>query len=542
MHTNQKEIWIFLSHSNKDYEKVRQVRNMLEEQNLRPLMFFLHCLNDDDEIDELIKREIDCRTRFILCDSENAQSSKWVQKEVDYIKSQDRLYETIDLSKSIEDIQKQLQQFINRTRLFFSYNREECSFAKQVAERLSKYDFSVFMDMLWDFSQKYRQDYVKDTLTNLDESARDGYVVAFVNDRVLSPNCCSRNELLRAISRSNDYKTTPNVIVFAVNSTVAKKIETDSELSSICKDDVFSLENILKDDKSDFVTEVILRKLMIPGSILSQANNLKNGINCKKDEEEAEWLYKLCFKIAQEQERHGSPSGNVGLAKCYEFGYGTEINLPLAKEYYQEAMLHEFPMCKEDYLRVCDKIENQMMTYSNESGTFICKRKPHTNEIVLVEFIPNTENLINKNDTRIRIKQLHIPNEIQHFADEIFRWIEVTNEIVLLDGLLSIGDDTEVGTIGCIFANSILPEVVIPESVRSIGDFAFGKATIKRLELSGGITSRYGRQFKNAHIETLRVPKVDWEDKTSWNPFSDNNWGYKRRFFMETQIDNLELY
>lgn len=52
--TSNNKIWVFLSHSNKDYEKVRQVRNMLEEQSLRPLMFFLHCLNDDDEIDSLI--------------------------------------------------------------------------------------------------------------------------------------------------------------------------------------------------------------------------------------------------------------------------------------------------------------------------------------------------------------------------------------------------------------------------------------------------------------------------------------------------------
>lgn len=74
-----KEIWIFLSHSNVDYDKVRKVRNMLEEQGLRPIMFFLKCLNDDDEIDDLIKREIDCRTRFILCDSPNARCSTWVK-------------------------------------------------------------------------------------------------------------------------------------------------------------------------------------------------------------------------------------------------------------------------------------------------------------------------------------------------------------------------------------------------------------------------------------------------------------------------------
>ena len=47
--TQNDEVWIFLSHSNKDYEKVRLVRNVLEGQSLRPLMFFLHCLSDDEE-------------------------------------------------------------------------------------------------------------------------------------------------------------------------------------------------------------------------------------------------------------------------------------------------------------------------------------------------------------------------------------------------------------------------------------------------------------------------------------------------------------
>ena len=49
------EIWVFLSHSNKDFEKVRRVRDMLENQHMRPLMFFLNCLTDDEEIDNLIK-------------------------------------------------------------------------------------------------------------------------------------------------------------------------------------------------------------------------------------------------------------------------------------------------------------------------------------------------------------------------------------------------------------------------------------------------------------------------------------------------------
>lgn len=39
--------WIFLSHSNKDFDKVRCVRNALEEREFRPLMFFLKCVDDD---------------------------------------------------------------------------------------------------------------------------------------------------------------------------------------------------------------------------------------------------------------------------------------------------------------------------------------------------------------------------------------------------------------------------------------------------------------------------------------------------------------
>lgn len=520
---------------------MRQVRNMLEEQNLRPLMFFLQCLNDDDEIDQLIKREIDCRTRFILCDSENAQSSKWVQKEVEYIKSQDRIYEKIDLNDSIEEIKDQLQQFINHTRLFFSYNREECELAKQVAERLSKYDFSVCMDMLWDFSQKYHQKYDTEILTNLDASAKDGYVIAFVKNRVFDYGSGCRQELLRAIINAKKARrVNPNVILFAISNSVAESLKKDPKLSQIS--DVVSLESYSETDRCDYAVETILRKLMIPGSILTQANNFKNGINCQKDEEEAEWLYRLCFKVFKEQEISGFPSGCIGVAKCYEFGYGTEINLSLSKEYYRKAMILEYPMATEDFLRVTKKIEDQSLEYSNECGRFICRHSTKTNENILIEFIPNETNLIELDNNRMTVRRLIIPNGIQHFCDDCLRYIEVRDEIILPEGLLSIGSDYAPGVTGCVFANSILPNVKIPDSVHTIGVFAFGKSYIKRLILPKGIESKYGRQFKAAHIETLCVPKEEWEDKLTLNPFSNNRRGYKRRFFAETQIDNIEFY
>jgi hypothetical protein len=76
--------WIFLSHSHKDFEKVSEVRNVLEGHGHHPLMFFLKCLGDDDEIDGLIRREISARSWFILCESANT-ISKWVQAEVQII-------------------------------------------------------------------------------------------------------------------------------------------------------------------------------------------------------------------------------------------------------------------------------------------------------------------------------------------------------------------------------------------------------------------------------------------------------------------------
>ena len=61
----EKDIWIFLSHSYKDFKKVRLIRIYLEEKSLRPLLFYLKCL-DFEEAFNLVKREIDVQTRFIL--------------------------------------------------------------------------------------------------------------------------------------------------------------------------------------------------------------------------------------------------------------------------------------------------------------------------------------------------------------------------------------------------------------------------------------------------------------------------------------------
>lgn len=200
------DIWVFLSHSNKDYEKVREVRNLLEEQNFRPLMFFLNCLNDDEEIDSLIKREIDSRKRFILCDSTNAQSSKWVQKEVDYIKSKQRYYYTLNLSESSEKIAQSILQFAGESTVYISYSRNDEPYYEQLKTMLhDDLDLRVF-DLENDLISG---GVFKTQITEMiDKSLINGYVIFIITNNFLkSPFCC--HELEYVLNNS-----TPQNVIF----------------------------------------------------------------------------------------------------------------------------------------------------------------------------------------------------------------------------------------------------------------------------------------------------------------------------------------
>ena len=79
----EEKVFIFISHSHRDLEKVRKIRNFLENNCSEPILFFLKSRDDEDEITSLIKDEIDARIWFIYCDSQNARESRWVKKELD---------------------------------------------------------------------------------------------------------------------------------------------------------------------------------------------------------------------------------------------------------------------------------------------------------------------------------------------------------------------------------------------------------------------------------------------------------------------------
>lgn len=117
---------VFLSHSSKDINKVRKIRDILEALDYEPLLFNLKCLDDDNEnLETFIKREIEARNIFIYCKSENADNSPWVQKELEYIKSFDtkRLFTidiTLPLSQTLVVMLESVAEIIKKNRVFIS--------------------------------------------------------------------------------------------------------------------------------------------------------------------------------------------------------------------------------------------------------------------------------------------------------------------------------------------------------------------------------------------------------------------------------------
>lgn len=140
---------VFLSHSHKDVEKIRKIRDLLELLDCDPIMFYLKCLDENDtELENFIKREIDARNVFIYCKSQNAESSKWVQIELNYIKSinKNRIY-TIDIENGLEnnavDILYRISNLIKKNTLLIFATDNDTPFAEKLKKQCQDRGYKV---------------------------------------------------------------------------------------------------------------------------------------------------------------------------------------------------------------------------------------------------------------------------------------------------------------------------------------------------------------------------------------------------------------
>lgn len=244
------EIWVFLSHSNKDYEKVRIVRNILEEHSFRPLMFFLKCLDDEknyDEVRSLIRREIDSRNRFILCDSPNAQSSDWVQEEVEYIQSKQRFYQTVDLkdADNPEKLAESILRFKKRSTVILSYSWHDAELAKVLFERLRSTDFIIF-DLHTSLTS---EDYASEELANSIKEviSEGGYYIALISNRFIESSWCMM-ELQFAIN-CQDNRRFRKIIPIQIERMKSIPVILSNMLNGIEIQDAYS--NVINENTAD---------------------------------------------------------------------------------------------------------------------------------------------------------------------------------------------------------------------------------------------------------------------------------------------------
>ncbi len=121
----------------------------MESLEYKPLLFHMKCLDDDNEtLEDFIKREIDARNIFVYCESKNSEASIWVQKELAYIKesSNKRLYE-IDikkpLSKTFVDFLHTLANIIKKNKVFISCSHADRIISDIVTSLLEKSGYEV---------------------------------------------------------------------------------------------------------------------------------------------------------------------------------------------------------------------------------------------------------------------------------------------------------------------------------------------------------------------------------------------------------------
>lgn len=310
--------WVFVSHSNKDFDEVREIRNLLEEWRFRPLLFFLKCLDQDEEVSELIKREIECRTRFLLCESENTQNSNgWVQKEIAYIKALDRQYDTINLTESGERIFDSLRLFQQKSMIYISHDNTGTKLASELAKRLSKYDFDVVFEQQGD--EKI-----------IEKAIQTGVFIPIISENYEKSSfhdiICARKAQIEKNQRFGNFnQRTPSILSIFTYDAFSQNDRNTNTVEELWDEPCEVVFDYPVEEQCDVAMSFILKQLFSWGTIYAFARNFETD-NDVRDISEASFLYRLFFEseakyIKKRPAYAGEFAGFPGaLARCYEFG------------------------------------------------------------------------------------------------------------------------------------------------------------------------------------------------------------------------------
>ena len=235
--------YIFLSHSHDDIEKVRVMRNTLEKEGFEPLCFYLKCLSDDSEIEDLIKREIDAREWFVFVNSENSRKSKWVTLEREYIARTDsKKILTVDIDNA-DDISMAIQKITHNLRVFISYSTKDMELARRIKDKLEAKDYLVFFapDSIPAGSSYSR--IIKNAIT---EASQEGCVMVLLSEEAMK-SAWVIHEVESAIANKGTI----------VPVTVGDVTFTDEFEFYLCRNQIYKLSKNPTDEEIDQMIDKI---------------------------------------------------------------------------------------------------------------------------------------------------------------------------------------------------------------------------------------------------------------------------------------------
>jgi hypothetical protein len=145
--------WVFISHSSKDFDYVRTVRDYLEDSGFSTLMIYLKSLDDpakELQMKQILKWEIEVRNIFVLCESKDALKSPWVKWEINHVESlTDKIVAKIDIDKlkykKCTELSK-LDDLMNSATIYSIYSRDDKNRVNMILDRLNSIGFRIFED------------------------------------------------------------------------------------------------------------------------------------------------------------------------------------------------------------------------------------------------------------------------------------------------------------------------------------------------------------------------------------------------------------
>jgi hypothetical protein len=204
--------WVFVSHSTQDINEIRKIRNEIELQGGDPLLFFLKCISDSTELDDLLKREIEARRYFLLCDSTAASASKWVQGEVRHVSSlRGKRCESLKVSDPWTDQQLAIERLLREATIFACYAHSDWHIVGPLLTRLSTQEFGIVEPGDPDGARPQLGEELHDAIDS------SGYFLDFLSPASLNSRWC-RYEARHFLDRNPDDSRYIPVILGPVES------------------------------------------------------------------------------------------------------------------------------------------------------------------------------------------------------------------------------------------------------------------------------------------------------------------------------------